>query len=105
MRSRLKGRRAAPSGERGKPDDQGVYRSAYVPVRPWQVRWRRFRTVGLFRRGLDPVDVHEFLRQVADDLTVLYDRLEQGREETGRFREALRAWQSEHAREINQRTY
>ncbi|MER7168303.1 DivIVA domain-containing protein [Micromonospora sp. NPDC000207] len=86
------------------PAAPGVYRSGYLPVRPWQVRWRRFRTVGWFRRGLDPGDVHEFLRQVADDLTVRYDRLDQGREETGRFRDALRTWQSEYARrEFDQR--
>ncbi|MFY1704264.1 DivIVA domain-containing protein [Micromonospora sp. WMMA1923] len=88
------------------PERPGVYRSRYAPVRPWQVRWRRFRTVGLFRRGLDPVDVHEFLRQVADDLAVLYDRLDSSREEAGRVRDALRDWQSEYARrETNQRAY
>ncbi|SCL13503.1 DivIVA domain-containing protein [Micromonospora inyonensis] len=89
-----------------RPPGPGVYRSrAYAPLRSWQVRRRRFRTVGLFRRGLDPADVREFLDRVADDLADLYDELNQSREETSRIKDALRRWQSEYASRVNERTY
>ncbi|WBB79304.1 DivIVA domain-containing protein [Micromonospora sp. WMMD882] len=84
----------------------GVYRSAaYPPLRPWQVRRRRFRSVGLLRRGLDPNDVQDFLRQVADDLNSLYAELHQSREETGRVKDALRRWQSEFAPRVDDHAY
>ncbi|SCL41074.1 DivIVA domain-containing protein [Micromonospora pallida] len=90
-----------------RPAEPGaVYRSrAYDPLRPWQVRRRRFRSVGPLRRGLDPADVQEFLGRVADDLTALYDSLDQSREETGRVKDALRRWQSEYAPRVNERAY
>jgi DivIVA domain-containing protein len=89
-----------------RPVGPGVYRSrAYDPLRPWQVRRRRFRSVGPLRRGLDPADVQEFLGQVADDLAALYESLDQSREETGRIKDALRRWQSEYAPRVNERAY
>ncbi|WP_433386864.1 DivIVA domain-containing protein [Micromonospora sp. KLBMP9576] len=61
------------------------YRSAaYHPLRPWQVRERRFRPTPFGRRRLDPQEVTEFL---------------------GRVRDALRRWQSEQARARNERSY
>jgi DivIVA domain-containing protein len=75
------------------------YRSAaYHPLRPWQVRERRFRSTPLGRRGLDPREVREFLEQVAVDLAAVYDALDQSRWETERIKDALRRWQSEQAR-------
>jgi DivIVA domain-containing protein len=62
-----------------------------APLRPWQVRGRRFRTVGWFgRRGLDPDEVHEFLNRVATDLNSLYADLARSREEMIRIKQALR---------------
>jgi DivIVA domain-containing protein len=89
------GRRARGSG--------AAYRSAsYAPLRPWQVRGRRFHSTGRFgRRGLDPDEVHEFLDRVATDLTALYDQLAHSRDETIRIKEALRQWQSRQARMAN----
>ena len=76
----------------------GCYRAAnYTPLRPWQVRDRRFRTTRLGRRGLDPAEVHEFLDRVALDLADVYRALGVSREETARVRDALRRWQSEQA--------
>ncbi len=75
------------------------YRSAsYRPLRPWQVRERRFRLTPLGRRGLDPREVREFLDRVAGDLAAVYDELAQSRRETDRVKDALRRWQSERAR-------
>ncbi|MGW4461233.1 DivIVA domain-containing protein [Micromonospora sp. NPDC004704] len=86
-------------------ESRGVhYRSrAYAPLRPWQVRGRRFRTVGLFgrRRGLDPDEVGEFLDRVATDMTGLYDELAKSRDETIRVKVALRQWQSRQSRTAN----
>ncbi|WP_422734723.1 DivIVA domain-containing protein [Micromonospora sp. WMMD558] len=78
------------------------YRSvSYHPLRPWQVRERRFRPSRFGRRGLDPDDVHEFLNRVADDLSTVYDALGVSRQETTRIKDALRHWQSEQARRRN----
>lgn len=75
------------------------YRSAaYHPLRPWQVRERRFRLSPLGRRGLDPQEVREFLDRVAGDLAVVYDALAESRREIDRIKTALRHWQSEQAR-------
>ncbi len=75
------------------------YRSAsYRPLRPWQVRERRFRPTRLGRRGLDPDEVAQFLDQVAGDLAALYDALARSRQEGDRIRDALRRWQSEQSR-------
>ncbi|MFI7573936.1 DivIVA domain-containing protein [Micromonospora sp. NPDC049497] len=80
------------------------YRSAaYHPLRPWQVRERRFRATSLGHRGLDPGEVREFLDRVAGDLAVVYDALAQSRRETERVKDALRRWQSEQARARNER--
>jgi DivIVA domain-containing protein len=79
------------------------YRSAaYHPLRPWQVRERRFRPTSVGRRGLDPQEVGEFLDRVAGDLAVVYDALAQSRRETERIKDALRRWQSEQARHRNE---
>ncbi|MEH1012734.1 DivIVA domain-containing protein [Micromonospora sp. CPCC 206060] len=72
-----------------------TYRSAsYLPLRPWQVRGRRFRTV---RRGLDPTEVDAFLERVADDLAELYGQLGRSHDEAVRIKRALREWQSRQA--------
>ncbi|MFI7303595.1 DivIVA domain-containing protein [Micromonospora aurantiaca] len=92
---RWPGRRARAGRGTTQP---GCYRAAnYTPLRPWQVRERRFRTTRLGRRGLDPAEVHEFLDRVALDLADVYRALGVSREDTARVRDALRRWQSEQA--------
>ncbi len=86
----------------GPANPPGCYRpAAHHPLRPWQVRERRFRSVRLGRRGLDPDDVRDFLDQVADDLATVYAELSTSRQETSRVKDALRRWQSEQARRRN----
>jgi DivIVA domain-containing protein len=76
-----------------------AYRAVgYAPLRPWQVRRRRFPRTGWGRRGLDPVEVELFLDRVAGDLANLYDALAESRAETQRVKDALRQWQSAQAR-------
>ncbi|MGR6319943.1 DivIVA domain-containing protein [Micromonospora soli] len=76
-----------------------TYRSgAYTSLLPWQVRERRFRPVGLGRRGLDPHDVYAFLDRVAGDLAAAYAALAASRRETAIVKDALRRWQSDQAR-------
>ncbi|WP_326550766.1 DivIVA domain-containing protein [Micromonospora sp. NBC_01813] len=65
------------------PGGNGVHRApsagrnqragAYRPIRPWQVRSQRFRTVGrtAHGRGLDPADVAAFLDRIAHDLGIV----------------------------------
>ncbi|MCZ7478496.1 DivIVA domain-containing protein [Micromonospora sp. WMMC273] len=73
----------------------GAYRSAsYLPLRPWQVRGRRFTTC---RRGLDPAEVAAFLDRAAGDLAAAYAEVARSREETARIKGALREWQSRQA--------
>lgn len=73
----------------------GQYRSAtYAPLRPWQVRGRRFAVTW---RGLDPDEVGAFLDRVAHDLTGVYAELARSREENQRIKDALRRWQSSQA--------
>jgi DivIVA domain-containing protein len=80
----------------------GHYRSAaYSPLRPWQVRERRFGLSRFGRRGLDPAEVREFLDRVASDLEAVYDALGDSRQETARIKDALRRWQSEQAQRAN----
>lgn len=75
------------------------YRAAnYVPLRPWQVRERQFTRRG--RRGVDAVEVAEFLDRVADDLAEVYAALGSSQRETQRIKEALKEWQSQRAREV-----
>ncbi len=79
-----------------------AYRSVSCPpLRPWQVRERRFGWTGFGRRGLDPAEVDEFLERVAGDLATVYDALARSREETMRIKDALREWQSRQARMAN----
>ncbi|MEN3611252.1 DivIVA domain-containing protein [Plantactinospora sp. ZYX-F-223] len=66
----------------------------YQPMRPWQVRGRRFRTTW---RGLDPGEVAAFLDRVADDLGGVYAQLSSSQEEAARIKDALRRWQSAQA--------
>lgn len=76
-----------------------AYRSsAYPSLLPWQVRERRFKPVGLGRRGLDPDDVYAFLDRVAGDLAHVYAALADSRRETAVIKDALRRWQSDQAR-------
>ncbi|MEV0327746.1 DivIVA domain-containing protein [Micromonospora echinospora] len=99
---RLNSRRHRSRGER----EPGLYRSrAYAPLRPWQVRGRRFPSTGFLRRGLDPDEVRRFLDRVADDLAAAHDELYQSREETSRVKDALRRWQTEYATARNERAY
>ncbi|ATO15674.1 cell division protein DivIVA [Micromonospora sp. WMMA2032] len=73
----------------------GAYRStSYLPLRPWQVRGRSFRTR---RRGLDPAEVAAFLDRVAGDLAAAYAEVARSRDETARIKGALREWQSRQA--------
>jgi DivIVA domain-containing protein len=57
---------------------------------PGQVRTRRFTPVRFGRRGVDPVEVAEFLDQVAGDLARAYDELARTREQNARIKDALR---------------
>ncbi|MFY1689341.1 DivIVA domain-containing protein [Plantactinospora sp. WMMB782] len=66
----------------------------YQPMRPWQVRGRRFRTTW---RGLDPEEVAVFLDRVADDLGRVYAQLSSSQEEAARIKDALRRWQAAQA--------
>ncbi|MFU8874336.1 DivIVA domain-containing protein [Micromonospora sp. SL4-19] len=76
-----------------------TYRStAYTSLLPWQVRERRFKPVGLGRRGLNPDDVYAFLDRVAGDMAAVYAALTESRLETVRIKAALRRWQSDQAR-------
>lgn len=68
-----------------------------VPMRPWQVRSRRFTLIGFRRQGLDPVEVHEFLDRVADDLATVYAQLSRAQEQNIRIKKSLRHWQSRQA--------
>ncbi|MFE9691900.1 DivIVA domain-containing protein [Micromonospora sp. NPDC005806] len=79
-----------------------TYRSgAYTSLLPWQVRERRFKPVGLGRRGLDPADVYAFLDRVAGDLAAVHAALAASRRETAVVKDALRRWQSDQARRAN----
>jgi DivIVA domain-containing protein len=79
-----------------------AYRSAaYRPLLPAQVRLRRFTTVGLARRGIDPDEVTEFLEQVAGDLARAYTELAGVREQNARIKDALRRWQSQQAQSMH----
>ncbi|MET8354542.1 MULTISPECIES: DivIVA domain-containing protein [unclassified Micromonospora] len=81
-----------------------TYRSStYTSLLPWQVGERRFPPTGLGRRGLNPNDVYAFLDRVAVDMAALHAALAESRRETARIKEALRRWQSEHARGGNER--
>ncbi|MFG3642098.1 DivIVA domain-containing protein [Micromonospora sp. NPDC047762] len=83
---------------RAEPPQPAPYRAAnYVPLKPWQVRGRRFTRRG--RRGVDAVEVAEFLDRVAHDLADVYAALGSSRRETERIKDALRCWQSRRARE------
>ncbi|MFF5171343.1 DivIVA domain-containing protein [Micromonospora sp. NPDC000089] len=82
---------------RVEPPKPSAYRAAnYVPLKPWQVRERRFTPRG--RRGVDAVEVVEFLDRVAADLAQVYAALGSSRRETERIKDALRTWQSQRAR-------
>ncbi|MEO3747934.1 DivIVA domain-containing protein [Plantactinospora sp. B5E13] len=84
--------------------DSGRYRSAaYLPLRPWQVRDRRFRIARVGQRGFDQAEVRAFLAQVADDLAAAYEAVARSREETARIKDALRRWQSEQAGTVGER--
>ena len=82
--------------ERESPELPGTaYRSASSqPLWPAQVRARRFTPVGLRRRGVDPVEVAQFLDQVAGDLARAYAEVAMLREQNVRIKNALRRWQS-----------
>ncbi|WP_375371990.1 hypothetical protein [Salinispora sp. H7-4] len=59
--------------------------------RPGEVRDRYF---SVRRRGLDPVEIRDFLHRVADKLTTAQTALVAVREENVRIKNALREWQS-----------
>ncbi|MEU9510196.1 DivIVA domain-containing protein [Micromonospora sp. NPDC048170] len=91
--------------ERPVPAGSGTtYRStAYTSLLPWQVRERRFPPTRLGRRGLQPDEVYAFLDRAATDMADLHAALAESRRETGRIKDALRRWQSDHARTGNER--
>lgn len=62
-----------------------------LPLRPGEVRDRYF---SVRRRGLDPVEIRDFLHRVADELTTAQTALVAVREENVRIKNALREWQS-----------
>ncbi len=59
---------------------------------PQQVRAVTFATVR--PRGLDPVEVYDYLNRVADELERLRRELTTANTEAERLRRALRRWQS-----------
>ncbi|MBM0255702.1 DivIVA domain-containing protein [Micromonospora sp. 4G55] len=69
----------------------------YTPLLPWQVRERRFKLVGLGRRGLEPDHVYAFLDRVAVDMAAVYAALAASRREVASAKEALRRQSSDHA--------
>ncbi|MGY0002487.1 DivIVA domain-containing protein [Micromonospora sp. I033] len=81
------------------PDVPALDRSqTRVRLLPWQVRERRFKQVGIARRGLEPGDVYAFLERVANDLAAAYATVEASRRETATIKDALHRWQSEQGR-------
>ncbi|WP_204034437.1 DivIVA domain-containing protein [Micromonospora qiuiae] len=62
---------------------------------PQQVRAVTFATVR--PRGLDPVEVYDYLNRVADELERLRRELTTANTEVERMRRALRRWQSRQA--------
>lgn len=94
----VRNQRPAPAG------GGATYRStAYTSLLPWQVRERRFPPTRLGRRGLPPDEVYAFLDRVATDMADLHTALAESRRETARIKDALRRWQSGHARTGNER--
>nr|MDT0661389.1 DivIVA domain-containing protein [Micromonospora sp. DSM 115978] len=84
-----------PPTEYSWPSAPNPYRStSRVPLRPWQVRNRRFALTRRWRRGVEPVEVHQFLSRVADDLATLYAQLQRTHDENIRIESALRQWRS-----------
>ena len=73
-----------------------IYRSGN-PTRltPYEIRTREFAAR---RRGVDPDQVRDFQRQVADELTDLHQAVRLLGTENDRLRRALRDWQAMHAR-------
>ncbi|MGW3604956.1 DivIVA domain-containing protein [Micromonospora sp. NPDC005161] len=67
------------------------------------MRERRFKLVGLGRRGLEPDDVYAFLDRVAGDLAAVYAALAASWRETAVIKDVLRRWQSDHARASTER--
>ncbi|MEH1057151.1 DivIVA domain-containing protein [Micromonospora sp. CPCC 206171] len=67
----------------------------YTPLLPWQVRERRFKLVGLGRRGLEPDHVYAFIDRVAVDLAAVYAALAASRREAACAKVALRRQQSD----------
>lgn len=65
-----------------------------LPLSPGLVRDRQFPTV---RRGLDPAEVHGFLRRVASELAALRAELAMTHDENVRLKDALRDWQARFA--------
>jgi DivIVA domain-containing protein len=55
-----------------------------------------FKPTRFGRRGLEPEEVHDFLRLVEAGVAVLHEELVAAREEAGRLKSALREWQSQH---------
>nr|MDT0662260.1 DivIVA domain-containing protein [Micromonospora sp. DSM 115978] len=66
----------------------------YQPLAPWQVRTRRFRSVPVWRRGIDPAEVASFLSRLAGDLELLHAELERTRAQNRRIKAALSRWRS-----------
>jgi cell division septum initiation protein DivIVA len=58
----------------------------------------RTREFAARRRGVDPEQVRDFQRELADDLTALYQELTILNQENERLKRALRDWQAMHAR-------
>ncbi|OZV83104.1 hypothetical protein CA850_06300 [Micromonospora echinospora] len=85
---------------RQQPARGGLYWSAQTPLRPSQVRGRSFGLARFGRRGLDPVEVGEFLDRVAGDLATLYAALDRVGDENERIKDALRQWQTRQARRV-----
>ncbi|MFY1689476.1 DivIVA domain-containing protein [Plantactinospora sp. WMMB782] len=71
-----------------------IYR-ARRHIEPPQVRAATF---GSRWRGLDPEEVYAYLRRLADELEHLRQAENMARTEAERFRQALRLWQTRHAR-------
>jgi DivIVA domain-containing protein len=79
-------------------DEHGtLYRSdGRALITPQDIHDKCFNPTRIGRRGLEPGEVHDFLRLVEGEVAALHHELAAAREEAGRLKTALREWQSHH---------
>nr|MDT0658554.1 DivIVA domain-containing protein [Micromonospora sp. DSM 115978] len=79
-------------------DEHGtLYRSdGRALITPQDIHDKCFSPTRFGRRGLEPTEVHDFLKLIEGEVAVLHSELAAAREEAGRLKNALREWQSQH---------